>query len=37
MGVLGIVFALFTLGYVLGVWTACLVFKSPQRHYEDVR
>jgi hypothetical protein len=37
MGVLGIVFGLFTLGYVLGVWTACLVFKSPQRRYEDAR
>jgi hypothetical protein len=37
MGVLGIVFALFTLGYVLGVWTACLVFKSNQRPYEDAR
>jgi hypothetical protein len=37
MGVLGIVFALFTLGYVLGVWTACLVFKSPQRPHEEAR
>jgi hypothetical protein len=37
MGVLGIVFALFTLGYVLGVWTACLVIKAPQRRYEDAR
>ena len=37
MGVMGIVFALFTVGYVLGVWTACLVLKSSQRRYEDAR
>lgn len=35
MGVVGLVFALFTVGYVLGVWTACLVFRQPQRAYED--
>lgn len=35
MGFLGLVFALFTAGYVLGVWTAGLVFKQPQRAYED--
>ena len=35
MGVMGVVFALFTVGYVLGVWTAGLVFKQPQRAYED--
>jgi hypothetical protein len=32
---MGVVFALFTVGYVLGVWTAGLVFKQPQRVYED--
>jgi hypothetical protein len=34
MGVMSVVFALFTVGYILGVWTACLVFKQPQRAYE---
>jgi hypothetical protein len=28
------VFALFTAGYILGVWTACLVLRQPQRGYE---
>jgi hypothetical protein len=35
MGFLSVVFALFTVGYILGVWTACLVFKQPQRAYEE--
>ena len=35
MGIAGLVFALFTLGYILGVWTACLVFRQPQRAYEE--
>jgi uncharacterized membrane protein len=35
MGFVGVVFALFTLGYVLGVWTALLVTKQSQRAYED--
>lgn len=35
MGYLGFVLALFTLGYVLGVWTAFLVVRQPQRPYED--
>lgn len=35
MGFVGVVFALFTLGYILGVWTALLVTKQPQRTYED--
>jgi hypothetical protein len=35
VGLAGIVFALFTAGYILGVWTACLVFKQPQRAYEE--
>jgi hypothetical protein len=37
MGTIGVVFVLFTLGYVLGVWTACMVFKAPQRAYEDAQ
>jgi hypothetical protein len=37
MGLIGLVFALLAVGYVLGVWTACLVFKSPQHRYEDAR
>ncbi|HEV2027998.1 MAG TPA: hypothetical protein VGS16_05620 [Candidatus Dormibacteraeota bacterium] len=28
-------FALFTLGYIVGVWTACVVFRQPQRAYEQ--
>jgi len=35
MGVMGLVFALFTIGYILGVWTACLVLRQPQRQYEE--
>jgi hypothetical protein len=35
MGVGGIIFALFTVGYILGVWTAFVVFKQPQGAYED--
>jgi hypothetical protein len=35
MGFVGVVFALFTLGYILGVWTALLVTKQPQRAYEE--
>jgi hypothetical protein len=37
MGLMSIVFAIFTIGYILGVWTACLVFRQPQRDYEDGR
>jgi hypothetical protein len=37
VSVIGVVFVLFTVGYVLGVWTACAVFKAPQRAYEDAR
>jgi len=32
---MSVVFALFTVGYILGVWTAGLVFRQPQRAYED--
>jgi len=35
MGYVGVVFALFTLGYIVGVWTALLVVKQPQRAYEE--
>ena len=34
MGFVGVVFALFTLGYILGVWTALLVTKQSQAAYE---
>jgi hypothetical protein len=34
VGFIGIVFALFTTAYILGVWTACLVLKQPQQAYE---
>jgi hypothetical protein len=29
------VFAVFTVGYILGVWTACLVFRQTQRESEE--
>jgi hypothetical protein len=35
VNVVGLVFALFTVGYILGVWTACLVLRQTQREYED--
>jgi len=35
MGFVGVVFALFTLGYILGVWTALLVTKQSHGAYED--
>ena len=35
MGVGGVVFALFTVGYILGVWTAFMVLRLPQGAYED--
>jgi hypothetical protein len=35
MELAGIVVALFTCGYIIGVWTACLVLKQPQQAYED--
>jgi hypothetical protein len=35
MGFVGVVFALFTIGYILGVWTALLVTKQPQKAHED--
>ena len=34
MGIAGVVLAVFTSGYILGVWAACLVLKQPQRVYE---
>jgi hypothetical protein len=35
MGLGGVVLALFTCGYILGVWTAFVVLRQPQRAYED--
>jgi len=35
MGVMGLVFALFTVGYILGVWTAFMVLRQPQGQFED--
>jgi hypothetical protein len=35
VGIVGVAFALFTAGYILGVWTACLVFRESQAAYED--
>jgi hypothetical protein len=35
MGVGGVVFALFAVGYILGVWTAFMVLRQPQGTYED--
>ena len=35
MAALGFVFGLLTIGYVAGVWTACLVFRESQSVYED--
>src|SRR5258708_39130263 len=35
VGLAGVVFALFTTGYIIGVWTAFLVLRQPQRAYED--
>jgi hypothetical protein len=37
MGLISFVFAIFTIGYILGVWTACLVLRQPQREYEEGR
>jgi hypothetical protein len=35
VGALGVIFAVFTLGYILGVWTSAMVFRQRQRGYED--
>ena len=35
MGVMGLVFAMFTVGYIVGVWTAFVVLKQPQGQYEN--
>jgi hypothetical protein len=34
MGVGGVVFALFAVGYILGVWTAFMVLRQSQGAYE---
>jgi hypothetical protein len=28
-------FALFSLGFMVGVWMACIVFRQPQHAYEQ--
>jgi hypothetical protein len=35
MGSIGALFALFVAGYILGVWTACVVLRQGQGTYED--
>ncbi|GAC1510145.1 MAG: hypothetical protein NVS1B3_12670 [Candidatus Dormibacteraceae bacterium] len=35
MGAIGLVVALITIGYFLGVWTGGLVFRQRQGSYED--
>lgn len=35
MGIVGLLFAVFTSGYILGVWTACRVLGQDRRAYED--
>ncbi len=35
VGMAGLVLAIFTSGYILGVWAACLVLRQPQKSYED--
>jgi hypothetical protein len=35
MGASGLLFAIFTLGYIAGVWTACIAFRQPQREHEE--
>jgi hypothetical protein len=35
MGIAGLLLAVFTSGYILGVWTACRVLGQGQQAYED--
>jgi hypothetical protein len=35
MGAIGLILGLFTVGYMLGVWTGGLVFRQRQGVYED--
>ena len=35
MGSPGLMFALFVVGYLLGVWAACVVLRQGQKEYED--
>jgi hypothetical protein len=35
MGSTGALFALFVAGYLLGVWTACVVLRQGQGAYEE--
>ena len=32
---MGLIFALFVAGYMVGVWTACVVLGQGQSEYED--
>ena len=34
MGIVGFAFASFAAGYILGVWTACLVLRQSQGAFE---
>ena len=35
MGSVALLMAIFIAGYFVGVWTACVVLRQPQRAYED--
>lgn len=35
MGIVGLLFAVFSSGYILGVWTACRVLGQDQTAYEN--
>lgn len=35
MGSTGLMFALLVVGYLVGVWTACLVLRHSQDEYEN--
>jgi hypothetical protein len=35
MGSTGLMFALLVAGYLVGVWTACVVLRQGQDEYED--
>jgi hypothetical protein len=35
MGIVGLLFAVFSSGYILGVWTACRVLGQNQPAYEN--
>jgi hypothetical protein len=35
MGLLGVVFALFAAGYILGMWTTLALLKQPQKALKE--